>query len=100
MNEERFNDWFNELPILTYGELDRDNLLNHMEDILTWKEQGLFISDEIPETINGQENLSVMEYWLILGLLNNCIDYGSSPRGAWLTDLGKEVLEYLRTNHI
>jgi len=99
MNEEEFNDWFNELPILAYGELDEDNLKNHMEDILTWREQGLFISEKIPETISGQENLSVMEYWLILGLLDNCIDYGSSPRGAWLTDLGKKVLEYLRTNH-
>lgn len=95
MTEESFNNWYNELPILAYGELDDTELQSYMLDILTWKQQRLFISDNIPTCTDGTQ-LTMLEYWLILGLLHNCIEYGSSPRGAWLTDFGKALLLYLR----
>ena len=97
MNEEQFNNWYDELPILAYGELDDDELKTYMQVILTWKEQGVFISENIPLTLDGQQIFTTLEYWLILGLLSDCIEYGTSPRGAWLTDFGIDVLRYLRS---
>ena len=101
MTEEQFNNWYGELPLLTYGEITDEQVCSAFEQILTWKSEGIFISGpgsgaeyDIPES---EHNFTVTEYWLYLGLLSECIDYGSSPRGAWLTDFGKDVLEYLRT---
>ena len=91
MTEEEFDEWYNNLSILTYGEISDEELKDHIITILTWREQGIFISDNIPEN-----KFTVLEYWLLLGLLIDCIDYGTSPRGAWLTDFGKNILEYLR----
>lgn len=99
MTDERFNNWYDELPILAYGELSDEDLQLSMKIILEWKEQKLFISDKIPRTSELEEQFTVMEYWLILGLLDRCIEYGSSPRGAWLTDFGKDVLSYLRNKY-
>lgn len=93
MTEDEFDKWYNHLSILPYGELSDEEFKEYVITILTWKEQRIFISDDIPEN-----KFTVLEYWLLLGLLEDCIDYGSSPRGAWLTDFGKEVLEYLRSN--
>lgn len=102
MTEEHFNNWYQELPLLTYGEITDEQVLSAFEEILTWKEQQKFISGpgsgpefDIPES---EHNYTVTEYWLYLGLLGDCIEYGSSPRGAWLTDFGVSVLEYLRNN--
>ena len=101
MTEEQFNNWYGELPLLTYGEITDEQVYSAFEQILTWKSEGRFISGpgsnpeyDIPES---EHNFTITEYWLYLGLLSECIDYGSSPRGAWLTDFGKDVLEYLRT---
>lgn len=92
MTYERFKSWYEDLPLLTYGELNDKEVLSSFHLILTWKSKGVFISDNIPDNA-----FTVTEYWLFLSLLNDCIDYGSSPRGAWLTDFGKELLEFLQT---
>lgn len=90
MTEEEFQNWFDSLPILTYGEITERSVQKAFLDILIWKQQGIFISDKIPDN-----TYTVTEYWLYLGLLNDCIEYGSSPRGAWLTDFGLSILIYL-----
>lgn len=96
MTTEQFTNWYEELPILAYGEITDEQIHSAFKQILTWKQDGIFISDggayPIPES---EHNFTVTEYWLYLGLLSRCIEYGSSPRGAWLTDFGIEVLEYL-----
>lgn len=89
---EQFRDWYLELPIFTYGELTEQELLDNFQQILTWKNDRVFISDEIPDS-----KFTVLEYWLMLGLLEDCIEYGTSPRGAWLTDFGEELLEFLNS---
>ena len=99
MTTEEFKLWYEELPLLTYGEISDEEVLSAFHQILTWKSEGRFISGpgcnpdyDIPES---EHNFTVTEYWLYLGLLSRCIEYGSSPRGAWLTDFGKEFLEFL-----
>lgn len=90
MTEEQFTDWYDTLNLLIYGELDDLPVLEAFRIILQWKADSVFISDNIPEEI-----FTVTEYWLFLSLLSDCIDYGTSPRGAWLTDFGKELLDFL-----
>ena len=92
MTLEQFKIWYEELPILCYGEVSNEEMLLYMKTVLNWKSQGIFISDNIPES---ECNFTVLEYWLILGLLIDCIDYGSSPRGGWLTPFGKDLLNFL-----
>ena len=90
MTLEEFSNWYEELPILVYGELAEEDLLDSFAIILAWKRDGIFISENIPENL-----FTVTEYWLMLGLLTDCIDYGTSPRGAWLTPFGEELLVFL-----
>ena len=91
MNIDEFNEWYDlELVLLTYGELSDEDVLTAFKDILTWKKEGVFISDVIPDN-----KYTTTEYWLYLSLLDKCIDYGTSPRGAWLTEFGEGVLDLL-----
>jgi len=97
----QFREWYDELPILAYGELSNEDVLSAFKQILIWKSEGRFISGpganpehDIPKSAH---NFTVTEYWLYLGLLTDCIEYGSSPRGAWLTDFGKQLLEFLNS---
>ena len=90
----QFSNWYNELPLLTYGEITDEDILGYFTLILQWKRDGIFISDKFPEHTTIE--FTTMEYWLLLGILNSdCLEYGSSPRGAWLTDFGKDLLEFL-----
>ena len=91
MTLKQFGNWYEELPVLCYGELDDHELFDYFQTILQWKADQLFISDTIPN-----DQFTVLEYWLLLGLLSDCIDYGSSPRGGWLTDFGKELLQFIK----
>ena len=93
MNVTEFSNWYEELPILAYGELSDEEVLDAFTIILEWKQKGIFISDDIPD-----ERFTSHEYWLFLGLLSNCIEYGSSPRGGWLTDFGKNILQFLKSD--
>ena len=100
MQEEEFNNWYDNLPILAYWELDDEILQKYMIEILNWKKNEIFISTEIPNSsYENLKKLTTIEYWLILVLLSDCIDYGSSPRGGGLTDFGRKVLKYLEENH-
>lgn len=95
MTLEQFTNWYDELPILPYGEISNEEILDWFTVILQWKREGKFISDTIPK--HGTIEFTVTEYWLLLGLLStDCLEYGSSPRGAWLTDFGTELLEFLK----
>jgi hypothetical protein len=88
---EQFKEWYDELPILAYGELSDEEIFDAFRTILQWKADDKFISTDIPDNL-----YTVHEYWLFLGLLCDCIEYGSSPRGGWLTDFGGEVLLFLQ----
>lgn len=96
MTLEQFTHWYDELPILTYGEITDEQVQSAFKQILTWKQEGIFISGDADSSIPESEHkFTLTEYWLYLGLLSDCIEYGSSPRGAWLTPFGNEVLEFL-----
>ena len=91
MTLSQFGNWYEDLPILCYGELDNNELIDYFQTILQWKADGKFISDVIPDS-----KFTMLEYWLLLGLLSDCIEYGTSPRGGWLTDFGKELLQFIK----
>ena len=101
MTPKQFKLWYEELPILAYGEIDDEQVLSAFKEILNWKNDGIFISEagtkqcSIPKS---DHNYTTTEYWLYLGLLSDCIEYGSSPRGAWLTDKGRDILEFMNNN--
>ena len=90
---EKFINWYNKLPILPYGEISDAELMDAFQIILQWKDDGVSISSIVPDKL-----YTVTEYWLLLGLLSHYISYGISPRGAWLTDAGKEALNVLRVS--
>jgi len=93
MTDTQILDSYNTLPVLTYGEISEKELLDDLQIILQWKSYRFFISEDIPNN-----TFTVKEYWLLLGILNdtNCIDYGTSPRSAWLTEFGEELLQFLK----
>lgn len=95
MNTEQFREWYQQLPLLTYGEITDEYICDSFRTILQWKKDQIFISDDIPE-----DKFTSNEYWLLLGMLYDCIDYGTSPRGAWLTDLGERVLDFLNSDKL
>ncbi len=90
---ETFIQWYYEKELLTYGELDSIETLDDIQTILEWKRDQVFIADNIP-----LNKFTVKEYWLYLSILNDCIEYGTSPRGAWLTDKGTKILNILIEN--
>lgn len=92
MTRTQFLTWYYQLPILTYCETSDEYFLDSFNQILQWKSDSVYISDEIPD-----QTFTTTEYWLLLGLLEDCIEYGSSPRGAWLTPFGEDLLHLLQT---
>ena len=99
MGEEKQKDieWLAEIleesPLLFYGELEY-----HLDKTLK-----LVFAHDLKEY--GFEEIPMLEdfataYWLIISLMHkwDFIDYGTSPRGAWLTEKGerfkKMVLAY------
>ena len=92
---EMIEEWYQNLPILPYGEITDKNIQDAFKQILTWKKERVFISTSIPDN-----KFTVVEYWLYLGLLQDCIEYGSSPRMGWLTEFGEEVLRTLTKGYV
>ena len=90
MTKEQFDTWYDTLSLLTYGEITDEEVQKDIKQILQWRRNLVFISDEIPGDL-----FTVREYWLYLSILYDCIEYGTSPRGAWLTEEGEQVLDYL-----
>ena len=43
MNVTEFSNWYEELPILAYGELSDEEVLDAFTIILEWKQKGIFI---------------------------------------------------------
>lgn len=80
--------------LVFYGELD-DILPTAMAIVLKMKDLKIFTDgSDIPPEIG----MTQLEYWLVLSLLLelDCIEYGTSPRGAWLTDTGEVLLTNLQ----
>ena len=88
-----FVNWYYDLHLLTYGELDDREVLIAFKTILQWKKDEVFISEDTPGNL-----YTTTEYWLYLSILHDCIEYGTSPRGAWLTKLGDQILSILNTD--
>lgn len=86
--------WYSDINILTYGEITDKEVCDNFQTILQWKNDGIYISEskDMPEFL-----FTTQEYWLYLSIMYQLgyIEYGTSPRTAWLTDLGKEVLAVL-----
>ena len=84
----------NSTNLVFYGELE-DLLPEAMAKVLTMKHLKIFTDgSDIPVEIG----ITQLEYWFIMSLLIqlDCIEYGTSPRGAWLTDTGEALLKNLQ----
>jgi len=100
LDVDDFCEWYSSLNILAYGEIEIEDMIKDFKMILEWKRDGVMISE-------NTGRFTVKEYWLILSILGECIEYGTSPRSAWLNEFGyavidcvekheKEIIEYLK----
>ena len=78
--------------LLFYGELE-ELLFEKLKKVLSTRATRLFL-DGTPI-----EGITELEYWLILSVLAeyNFIEYGTSPRGSWLTPKGIKLLEEINS---
>ena len=83
------NKWLAQTDLLMYGELN-DVIYSKLIYVLTLKMNKVF-------TDGSNLAISQCEYWLLLSELNahGFIEYGTSPRGAWLTNEGLVFFEQL-----
>ena len=84
---EQLEQWFPDNSLYDYGELS-GILPQYVYAVLKLKQQQVFTDG------SNLENITMLEYWFVLSLLcqYDYVEYGSSPRGAWLTDKGTELL--------
>ena len=57
-----------------------------------------FFSVEVKEVgFNDEHPMNNLEFWFTVSWLvrMDCLEYGTSPRGAWLTEKGKEFKKYV-----
>lgn len=77
--------------LLFYGELD------YLLDSYMKK----FFSVEIKEVgFDDNHEMNTLEFWFTVSWLNEMdfVEYGTSPRGAWLTESGKSFKKYVLEN--
>lgn len=84
---EQLEQWFPNNTLYDYGELS-GILPQYVYAVLKLKQQGLYTDG------SNLSSITMLEYWFVLSLLcrYDYVEYGSSPRGAWLTDKGTELL--------
>ena len=89
--------FFQDLDLLFYGELE-ETLPTKLIEVLEYfnQENKSPITPYIFE--EGTDTITKCEFWLISSLLyqQDLIEYGSSPRFAWLTEEGKVILHLLQ----
>ena len=75
---EQLEQWFPNNTLYDYGELS-GILPQYVYAVLKLKQQ---------------EDITMLEYWFVISLLcqYDYVEYDSSPRGAWLTDKGTQLL--------
>ena len=78
-------EFLEETEILFYGEFEEifPRILNEM---INYEQEMSWIKDRL-------DYMSRSEYWFMVSILNKTgiIEYGSSPRGYWLTEKGKKL---------
>ena len=89
---EKVKDWVNSTGLLLYGELD-ELLFKKMIIVLEMKR------DKVLSDGEDLEEVTALEYWLIMSELERAdfFEYGTSPRGGWLTDEGEAFLNELKS---
>jgi hypothetical protein len=76
---------------LFYGELEY-----HLDQYLP-----KFFSVEVKDVgFNDKHPMNTLEFWFVVSWLvrMDFLEYGTSPKGAWLTESGKEFKEYVLSN--
>lgn len=57
-----------------------------------------FFSVEVKDVgFDQKHQMNDLQFWFTVSWLHQmgCLEYGTSPRGAWLTEKGKELKEYV-----
>ena len=79
--------WFPNNTLYDYVELS-GILPQYVYAVLKLKQQKVFTDG------SKLEDITMLEYWFVISLLcqYDYVEYGSSPRGAWPTDKGTQLL--------
>lgn len=88
MNIEKVKEKIDNTRALFYGELEW-----HLDNYLP-----KFFSVEVKDVgFDESHPLNTLEFWFTVSWLSEMdfLEYGTSPRGAWLTDEGKEFKEFI-----
>lgn len=85
--KEKWKELLEDTDCLFYGELEY-----HLDSYIK-----KFFSVEVSEVgFDDEHTMNNLEFWFVVSMLvrMDMLDYGTSPRGAWLTDDGKLFKEY------
>lgn len=86
--KETFKEMIQDTDALFYGELE----------FLLDKYLPKFFSVEVSDVgFNKDHPMNNLEFWFTVSWLvrMDCLEYGTSPRGAWLTEKGEEFKKYV-----
>lgn len=87
MKEEKWKELLENTDCLFYGELEY-----HLDSYIK-----KFFSVDVKDVgFEESHSLNTVEFWLVVSMLvkMDMLEYGTSPRGAWLTEDGKEFKKY------
>ena len=91
MGNNEFKEMIEGTDALFYGELE------YLLDEYLPK----FFSVEVKEVgFDEKHTMNNLEFWFTVSWLvrMNCLEYGTSPRGAWLTEKGNRFKKYILSN--
>ena len=91
MNKEELKEMLGDSFVLFYGDIEP-----HLDTYLP-----NFFSVDIKDVgFNDNHELNDALFWFVVSWLESvdCIDYGTSPRGAWLTDKGEALKQWVLEN--
>lgn len=87
-SREQWREKIQDTDMLCYGDIEP-----HLDKYLP-----KFFSVEVREVgFNDEHPMNTLEFWYTVSWLNRMdfLDYGTSPRGAWLTDEGEQFKKYI-----
>lgn len=88
MEKEQLKEMIENTDALFYGELEY-----YLDEYLP-----KFFSVEVKDVgFDEKHPMNNLEFWFTVSWLvrMDCLEYGTSPRGAWLTEKGKALKQYV-----
>lgn len=86
--QEKFREKIEDTDMLCYGDIEP-----HLDAYLP-----KFFAVEVKEVgFNDEHSMNTLEFWFVVSWLvkMDFLEYGTSPRGAWLTREGQEFKNYV-----